>query len=237
MYPEVFCQNCVNTFCLAHCKVWVQATELHQRLTSYVFDNYKCLKYFLWRYFFFFACDVLWKKNQQCRWSSIGYEHCGKYSLYLCPWKQQNNFPIPSLLPAQGPIWPGQSSKRNLRSWEAAKCHWSCWCCRGLEKGGWCLAAWPVLHSGAQGRFQRQLPCGAAAAHAGLHEGLTGEQENVSWHCCPCTGKPGEDSLMGHTGLSWALCCAWLHCCCSWAVSWRSAPHTHRVALPAAAAC
>lgn len=94
-------------------------------------------------------------------------------TVYLCPWKQQNNFPIPSLLPAQGLIWPGQISKRNFRNWEPAKCHWSCWCSWGLDKSGWCLAAWPVLHSGAECRFQRQLPCGSVMARAGMQKGLT----------------------------------------------------------------
>lgn len=142
------------------------------------------------------------KKNpQQCRWSSIRCEQCGKYSLCLCPWKQQNNFPIPSLLPAQGPIWPGQSSKRNFRNWEAAECQWSCWCCWGLGRPGWCLAAWPVLHRGAECRFQGQAPMWVSNStcwSAGRAYQPGREQGNLFWHCCTCTGKSVEDSLTEH---------------------------------------
>lgn len=136
---------------------------------------------------------MLWKK----RWSSIRYEQCGKFSLYLCPWKQQNNFPIPSLLPAQGPIWPGQVSKRNFSNWEPAKCHWSCWCSWMLDKLVGALLLDPCC-TVEQRADSRRLPCGSVMACAGLQKGLTSMCQEAAervltllhLHCEICWGFP-----------------------------------------------
>lgn len=167
---------------------------------------------------------MLWGEKKGT-WSSIRYEQwVNTISISV----HGNNKIISQFLPCCQPKVPSDLVRGggNLQS------VWSCWCSWGLDKPGWC-------HSAAQ--WSRvQIPEAAPtwiSIGTCWAAGSVREHQNGFLLCCTCIVKSVENSLTEHTGLSAPRVVSGSLATVGELVSWKSAPHTHQLALAAAAAC